>query len=381
MTTKPLTARIEVFRSGTFTPMQGDPITYSASDLKAIADAYDPETAPAPIVVGHPNTDAPAYGWIESFDYDATEDRLFANAGQIEPAFADLVKSGRFKKVSMSFFAPSQGHNPVPGTWYPKHLGFLGAAAPAVSGLKNAHFAGEAGVTFAAAYGERGFEEAASLFRSLREFLLLNFEKKDVDDALPSYQIDWLDDMEIQKPHALGFSAGGLVPGKSVSPQPKEPEKEPAVTKPQLDPAFATREAELSDREKKLADREKSLSHTEHTAFAESLVEAGKLLPASKDKVVAILDAVPGDNAVSFSEGGDEIPLGQAIRDVLEAQPQVVTYGALNLEGGPGDDRPAQFAADGHAVDPASLATHQKAEAFRKQNPGTSYLDAVKAVS
>ena len=114
---KPLTARIEVFRPGTFTPMEGEPITYSAADLRALADAYDPAVAPAPVVVGHPATDAPAYGWIESLDYDAAEGRLFANLNEIEPAFADLVKAGRFKKVSMSFFAPSQGHNPVPGTW------------------------------------------------------------------------------------------------------------------------------------------------------------------------------------------------------------------------------------------------------------------------
>ena len=83
---KPLTARIEVFRPGTFTPMGGKPITFSAAGLRAIADAYDPATAPAPIVVGHPGTDAPAFGWAESFDYDPAAGRLYANVGQIEPA-------------------------------------------------------------------------------------------------------------------------------------------------------------------------------------------------------------------------------------------------------------------------------------------------------
>ena len=117
--TKPLTARIEVFRPGTFKPMAGDAITYSAADLKAVADSYDPATAPAPVVIGHPATDAPAYGWIESFDYDSQEERLFATIGEIEPEFAELVKAGRFKKVSMAFFSPDQTHNPVAGSWYP----------------------------------------------------------------------------------------------------------------------------------------------------------------------------------------------------------------------------------------------------------------------
>src|SRR5690606_13768985 len=131
------TARIEVFRTGTFTPMTGAAITYSAADLKAAADAYDPATAPAPIVVGQPETDTPAYGWAQSFEFDASADRLYAEVGEIDAAFSDAVKAGRYKKVSMSFFPPDHAANPVPGTWYPKHIGFLGGAAPAVSGLKN----------------------------------------------------------------------------------------------------------------------------------------------------------------------------------------------------------------------------------------------------
>ena len=185
MTTQNITARIEVFRPGTFTPMQGEAITYSASDLKAMADAYDPQTAPAPIVVGHPETDAPAYGWIEGLEYDPREGRLFANLGDIEPQFADLVKAKRFQKVSMAFFSPNQSCNPVPGTWYPKHVGFLGAAAPAVSGLKNAAFAGEADVVFTANFGERGFEITAGLLRKMREWMIEQFGKDTADEALP----------------------------------------------------------------------------------------------------------------------------------------------------------------------------------------------------
>lgn len=108
-------------------------------------------------MIGHPDTDAPAFGWVEPFDDNAKAGRLFAELGDIEPAFADLVKAGRFKKVSMAYFAPGQSHNPVPGTCYPKHLGFLGAAAPAVSGLKNARFSAPADAVFTAAFGERGF--------------------------------------------------------------------------------------------------------------------------------------------------------------------------------------------------------------------------------
>lgn len=370
---KPLTARIEVFRPGTFTPMGGKPITFSAADLRAIADAYDPATAPAPIVVGHPGTDAPAFGWAESFDYDTDQERLFANVHQIEPAFAELVKAGRFKKVSMQYFAPAQAHNPVPGTWYPKHVGFLGAAAPAVPGLKNIQFSGEPGVSFEASFGAAG--EAASLFRRLRDLLIEKFGIEEADKALPSWQIEWLDDQE--NAQALPAYAGDPPPADPVL---KPAEKEPAVTQ-QPDPAFAAREADIAAREADLARREAAQAHTDNAAFAESLVQAGKLLPASKDKVVAILNALPGHASVSFSEGGAQVSPGAALKEVLEAQPQIVGFGAAELPGGPGQGKPASFAADGKDVDPEGLALHNKALEFQRNHPGTAYMDAVRAVS
>lgn len=383
-TIPPTIARIEVFRPGTFTPMQGAPITYSAGDLKALADAYDPETAPAPIVVGHPGTDTPAYGWVKGFEYDEASERLFADLHEIEPQFAGLVQGGRFKKVSMSFFSPDQSANPNPGAWYPKHVGFLGAAAPAVSGLKNVEFAKDEAVTFTAAFGERGFEETASLLRKVREFIIDNFGLEDADSTLPSYQIEWLAATEIETPDTSQFANEDPSPDPAPSdpaqtiPEPKK--EDPPVTKP-TDAAFATREADLTARETALVAREREAAHDGNVAFAESLVTDGKLIPASRDKVVAILDALPGEDTVSFSEGGDKIAPADALRQVLEAQPKVVEFGALDLPDSPGDARPAAFAADGKPVDPAGLELHAKATAYQKKNPGTDFMDAVNAVS
>lgn len=360
----PLTARIEVFRPGTFKPMEGEPISYSAADLRAMADAYDPDTAPAPVVIGHPDTDAPAFGWVERFEYDPQVERLFAHLHEIEPQFADLVKDGRFKKVSMAFFGPGQGHNPVPGTWYPKHVGFLGAAAPAVSGLTNARFADPAAATFTAAFGMG--EETASILRSLRDFFIDKFGLEEADKALPPWRIEWLEAAE-EEPHF----AAPLQP----------PEQEPPLTTP-TDPAFAAREAEVANREARLAAREAELAHQDHLAFAEGLVQDGRLLPASRDKVVAILDALPVQPAVAFAEGGEKISAGAAIRDVLKAQPKIVSFGEEDLGEDPGTrSGAASFASDGQPVDAAALVIHNKALAYQRQNPGTAYLAAVAAVS
>lgn len=377
MSNKPLTARIEVFRPGTHKPMSGDPITYSAADLKAIADAYDPETAPAPVVVGHPQTDAPAFGWVQSFEY--ANDRLIANLHEIDPAFSEAVKAGRYKKVSMAFFSPDQSHNPVPGAWYPKHVGFLGAAAPAVAGLKNAVFSASRPAAAVFEFGERGFEETASMFRRIREFMIEKFGAEDADRVLPSYQIEWLSDIDVSPGRALGHAYSE---GADAQPAPQTQE-ETAVTTKQPDAAFAAREADIATREARIAAREAQIAHDEHVAFAETLIADGKLLPASRDGLVALLDVLPGHASVAFSEGAEKLSPGAALRQLLEAQPKIVSYGAADLGDGPEGKagQGATFAADGRAVDPVRLQLHQKALDYQRQHPGTDYLTAVQAVS
>lgn len=365
----PKTARIEVFRPGTFTPMEGEAVTYSAADLKALADAYNPETAPAPIVIGHPTTDAPAYGWATGFAWDATEGVLTADLGEIDPAFAEAVNAGRYKKISLCLFAPTSPANPTPGAWYPKHIGFLGGAAPAVSGLRNAAFAalpsGET-VTFTASFGDRSGEQAASLFRKMRDFMIEQFGLDQADKALPSWEIEWLGEAD----PVVGYAA------PPVPPQP------PVVTTPVVTPpvaAFAAREAELAAREAALAAREVQTQASDNAAFAAGLVAEGRLLPAMEARIVAILNGLPG-HAVSFAEGEAPISAGQALRAVLAELPVVVSFGRVNLPPG-GDQTVSAFAADGAAVDPVALELHHRAEAYQREHPNTPYLAAVRAVS
>ena len=370
-------ARIEVFRPGRFTPMEGSPLSFTAADLRAVADSYDPETAPAPIVVGHPVTDAPAFGWVQSFDYDAAAERLFANISEMEPAFSEAVKAGRYKKVSLSFFKPDHSANPAPGTWYPKHVGFLGAAAPAVPGLRNVHFAGtaEEAVTFTAEFGVA--REAASLFRGLRGFLIEKFGMDDADRVLPAFTIQWLSDLENESRGRPAFAA---TPDPSPTAAAAEPTPETSPNQdsqmtnpPDTNTDFAAREAELAARAAAIAEREAAARHTDNVSFAEGLVADGKLLPASRDKVVSLLDDLGGDAAASFSA---EAAPAARLRAILEAQPKVVQFGAVGIDAD--GDAPASFSADGKPV--ANADIHARALAWQAKHPDTPYLDAVKAV-
>lgn len=170
---------IEIFREGTFTPQEGKPLTFGAADLKAIADGYN-ANAEAPIVVGHPQTDTPAFGWVDKLTFK--DGKLLATIKDVVAEFADMVKNGHYRKVSASLFAPKNAANPVPGTWYLKHVGFLGGAAPAVTGLKSVQLAAPSDtVEFAFDFSDdASFNEVSSFAHMQDELRQLRREKLDL---------------------------------------------------------------------------------------------------------------------------------------------------------------------------------------------------------
>lgn len=146
---------------------------------------------------------------------------------------------------------------------------------------------------------------------------------------------------------------------------------------------FAAREAELDRRQAELDARDRTAREAENLAFAESLVTDERLLPVSRDKVVAILNAADEAEAtLSFADSKDEINLAAGIREVLKAQPKIVSFGAHEMGDEPEDGAsPLNFAvADGASVDPQSAALDRKARAFMREHPEMSYMDAVSAV-
>ena len=99
-----------------------------------MVSAYDPKVHEAPLCVGHPQDNKPAYGWVKSLSV-AASGALAMDTHNIAPAFAEAVNSKAFKKRSASFYPPSHPQNPKQGSWYLRHVAFLGAQPPAIKGL------------------------------------------------------------------------------------------------------------------------------------------------------------------------------------------------------------------------------------------------------
>jgi hypothetical protein len=125
--------RIHALRPGTF-PASPHDLTLTASDIAGIAAAYNPDRYHAPVVIGHPEDDHPAWGWIVAAE--AIDGDLWLTV-ELLPEMDQWISERRYGPVSVSLWSPSYLGNPTPGVYALRHLGFLGAAPPAVKGLSS----------------------------------------------------------------------------------------------------------------------------------------------------------------------------------------------------------------------------------------------------
>lgn len=330
---------IQIFKPGKHVAASGDSFNFSESDVAATIAAYDPETHEAPIVVGHPKHDLPAYGWVKSLAF--ADGALVAEGQQIDPAFAELVDTGRFKKISASFYHPDSPSNPVPGVYYLRHVGFLGAQPPAVKGLRNPEFneGDETIVTFDFSEQSYGWTSITGLFRSLREYVIGKDGAEAADRLIPNWQIDQLQrtaDEIRDKETALTVPAPAFneptpanITGESMTPE--------EIAAIQAENARLKAEAgQVTLREATLATLEAAQRRQTNIAFCEQLVANAQLHPGQKDNLVAVLtglEARPAEAGapavVEFSEDGKSTqrPLADALKALFSAYPKIVEFG------------------------------------------------------
>ena len=349
--------RLHIFRAGKRTDSAGLTLTYSEADLAGIAATYDPALHEAPIVVGHPRLDAPAYGWIRGVAAQGEE--LQAEPHQVETTFSEMVQAGRFKHISAAFYLPESPSHPIrksggePQFPYLKHVGFLGAAAPAVPGLKPVEFSAQ----------EEGVAEFASdlttswvarLVRGLREWMIAKHGMEDADQVVPPWMADELVE-EARRDDPLYTD-----PTNPTS----EEMKTTTSPAPNADRTaeYAERESQLAERERKLAEQEQQMAertrqaseqerrrrHEANVAFAEGLADDnGRILPVDIPIVAAALDVVDQTEGatVTFGEGdaAEAKPLGQAVRDWLKRVPQPGCTIRISSRSSKWDSPPTRF--------------------------------------
>lgn len=308
---------IQIFRAGRHTAMSGQTFEFSETDLQAAAAAYDPALSQAPIVVGHPQHDAPAYGWVSALDY--AEDGLHAKPDQVDEAFAEMVRKGRFKHVSASFYTPTSPSNPKPGVYYLRHVGFLGAQPPAVKGLKPVEFGqhAEGVIEFAEldfAEGEEGL---------FQRFLAWMRGREQPSQSTETQTADMAEEPNTMTPEQIAAK-----------------ERELQAQKDGLDRQKAEQEAAFAERERKLAEQATKARREADAKFAEALVTAGKVLPRERDGLIAFMAGLPDNAVVEFGEGDARVkqPARAWLTEFLKALPKRVDYAERSADDGTGAD-------------------------------------------
>ena len=313
--------QIEIFRAGQHTDIAGVQREFTDADLAEIVASYDPALHEAPLVVGHPRIDAPAWGWVKSLQ--AVAGRLVAIPDQVQAAFGEAVASGADKKVSAAFYAPTDTHNPTPGRWHLRHVGFLGAQPPAIKGLAGP------------AFGEGDTLDAAVVI------------EQDADTDPEPHPTDPITQEQTVTPEEIA----------ALKQQNDE-------LKRQLD-AAQQREAEATETAAAAARANRT---AEHAAFAEGLVSAAKVPETDKGAIVAMADALhpAGSEPVMFGEGDGATTLYEQFTGFLNRLAPRVAFGEQATHDRAADKTDAVAYAEGS--DPEAVELDKKIRAYMAQH-------------
>ncbi len=253
---------VEIFAVGTHTDMSGRTAEFTESDLYRIVSTYNWKNHEAPVVIGHPKTDAPAYGWVKRLWVDGG--KLFADLHQVAAEFVELLKAGRYKKRSISLGPDGRL----------RHVGFLGAVPPAVQGLQD--------VQFGEGNDAQTFEYA---------------EEKDMDLKEALAKIAALEAV-IQRLKDGNDFAAKLEEAENALKTEREAREKAEEAAKDLGAKFAAFRAEVG-----VAKRE---------ARFEKLVAEGKALPGEKIQVMAFAESLAGsDKTMEFAAAdGKKEPVG-----------------------------------------------------------------------
>lgn len=272
----------EIFKAGKHSSSNGVTREYTVEDCQKIVDNYNSNVTnhEAPIVIGHPKDNDPAFGWIEKLKL--VGDTILAKPKQVVKEFADAVQKGLYKKRSISLYPD----------FTLRHVGFLGAVPPAVKGLADLKF-------------------NDSTDPELFEFN----EDNDQDKSKFLNQIADLSEMILSKEKEISVL--------------KNYESDNAKLKSDLE--FAQKSK--ADAEESIRNLNLKMRKMEFESYLNDKIAYGTLTPAQSEKVSLLLEALDsvelkeGDNkemVFEFSDGKKANPV-QLMKDFVGLLPMQVT--------------------------------------------------------
>lgn len=305
----------EIFKTGTHTASNGNTKTFEPSDLQTIASNYNPQHNEAPIVLGHPwNDDAPAYGWIKKLKLSDDQETLIAE-GELSDELVDLVKEKKYKKRSISL---GSDHNLL-------HVGFLGAATPAVKGL--------ADINFSQNKDEHSeFEFCDSIPSVVDPEANSNLEEDSVSEAASNFEE--LSSSLITK---IDFLKSEIEKQSSEFSQ------------------FVSKD-ELQSLLTQFTSLKSEVESSEFDSFLNDKIANGNLTPAMKEQIISFCKEI---SSMNFSEENFSVHFTSFIKNFISSFPQLNLFEEFATKPEGGNKKDDSF--NGLFLDPQSYAMHKQA--------------------
>ena len=340
---------IDICRTGTWTDSSGKRVSIETAHLDRMVQSYG-SADPAPVVVGHPEIDAPAYAWVDSVR--RTGDRLQMKMRDIMPAFREAVEGGRYSSRSI---AVKEGAL--------KHVGFLGGRAPAVPGLAPTQFSDTPDqvieipdTALASDYNHLKWllKSVARMARGMREYIIEKDDKETADRTISAWEIESIQEAADELADRLPEGQDSALMGGPDNPNPDNDEVIMSDEDKAAQQQLADQKADIERREAALAEGEKKQKRQAALLAADAAlgahVDAGRVLPAERAGLAALMASLPdgeGETVLTFAEpastdGGQPTDVQKKPRDVFEAflaaLPQRVNYGEVAGQPGPQTD-------------------------------------------
>jgi hypothetical protein len=337
---------LDIFRAGSY----GDKGTFTVPQLSALAASYDPAKQEAPIVVGHPKLDAPAFGWVKQLRMQG--DVLQGLLGDVDPDFDEAVQAKRYKKRSVAFV-----RNSSTGVLKLRHVGWLGAMPPHVEGLRDAQFNAEEYDEIDFSEGEEMDEQQVkkTVTQAITEFFAnLGGKKTENDSGLTQVEID-----------AAIAKATSTIESRFADQLKAEKDARVAL------------ETQLADQKKTFSD---SSATTRVAALIGGLKASKRWIPAYDKMGVPALFASLATGAsteIEFGEGDakKKVDSIQLFADILNGIGQIVPDGVTFSEKSGETRTPKTPDGNGAAIDTSSVSFNEQVEAYAKENK-VEFVDA-----
>ena len=264
----------------------------------------------APMVIGHPKTDAPAYGWIQDLKREGNV--LSVKGGNLHDEFAEGVEKGLWPNRSIRIGKGADG-------FYLKHIGFLGAVPPAIEGMDAIYNAATDDECFDYASDSYTPNSLSRMMHRLREFIINKFDVETADTVFPDYEIESMSEHANQlrdedKDTPTSYSQQeptktGDEPMTQFSQEQLDDAVEKAVEKAKEDAGAEFSQKEKDHETELTAERNKRLS-VEFSKKITGWIDGGKVLPSQTEGMsefmMQLSDADEANFEFSAGEKGKE---------------------------------------------------------------------------